>query len=203
MTTTSARSPNRRGQGSRLRDELLAAATRLLESGGRDAELTLRGVAREAGVAAPSVYPHFADLDALMLDLIATHLAALGEALEAADRRVRSRPAADRLRTMAHAYARWGLEHPGPYTVLFEGKALRRLTREQELAMLAGSDLFGSLAGLLAALPEPPADPELAATAVWTSLHGLVALRLAKPAYPWLPLRRHVDSVLDAAWRTA
>lgn len=203
MTTTSARSPNRRGQGGRLRDELLAAATRLLETRGRDAELTLRGVAREAGVAAPSVYSHFPDLDALMLELIAVQLAALGDALASADRRTRHRRAVDRLGAMAHAYVRWGLDHPGPYTVLFEGKALRRLTRDQELAMLAGTDLFGRLAGLLATLPEPPADPELAATAVWTSLHGLVALRLAKPAYPWPPLRKHVDSVLDAAWRSS
>ena len=201
MTAAPARSPNRRGQGGRLREELLAAATRLLEAGGRDAELSLRGVAREAGVAAPSVYPHFSDLEALMLELIRSHLRTLGEDLAATDRRVRSRPAADRLRAMAYAYVRWGLEHPGPYTVLFEGKALRRLTREQELAMLAGTDLLGALAGLVAALPDPPPDAELAATAVWTSLHGLVALRLAKPAYPWPPLRRHVDCVLDAAWR--
>jgi AcrR family transcriptional regulator len=199
--TAATRSPNRRGQGGRLREELLAAATRLLDAGGRDAELTLRGVAREAGVAAPSVYPHFTDLETLMLELIRVHLDTLGEALDAADRRVRSRPASERLRTMAHAYVRWGLEHPGPYTVLFEGRALRRLTREQELAMLAGTDLFAGLAALLAALPEPPDDPELAATAVWTSLHGLVALRLGKPAYPWPPVRRHVDAVLDAPWQ--
>src|SRR6185437_6193275 len=79
-----ARRPNPRGQGGRLRDELLDAASGLLAVGGRDAELTLRSVARAAGVAAPSVYQHFADLDELMLALVRYHLADLAAAIEAA-----------------------------------------------------------------------------------------------------------------------
>src|SRR3954466_13233566 len=124
------RTANPRGAGTRLREALLAAATRLLDAGGRDAVLTLRGVAREAGVAAPSVYPHFADLDALVLELIRRHLADLTEAVRAAVTRAGN--AQEALRRAAHAYARWGLERPGPYTVVFEGRALRQLTRDEE-----------------------------------------------------------------------
>src|ERR687885_534264 len=65
------RTANPRGAGTRLRDELLDAATRLLDAGGRDAVLTLRGVAREAGGAAPRVYPHLPDLHAPELGLSA------------------------------------------------------------------------------------------------------------------------------------
>src|SRR6187402_1454924 len=57
---------NRRGQGERLRDEILDAASRLLAtSGSRDA-VTLRAVAREAAIAAPSIYPHFPNRDAVL-----------------------------------------------------------------------------------------------------------------------------------------
>jgi AcrR family transcriptional regulator len=188
------RSANPRGAGGRLRDELLDAATRLLDAGGRDATLTLRGVAREAGVAAPSVYPHFADLDALVLELIRRHLADLTAAVRAG---VASAVGpVDALRNAASAYVRWGLERPGPYTVVFEGRALRQLTRDEELGLSAGEDLLADLVDLLCALPRPPADGPIAAVGIWSGLHGVVALRTAKPAYPWPPLEAHVDAVV-------
>lgn len=194
------RRPNPRGQGGRLRDELLEAASGLLITQGPDAELTLRSVARAAGVAAPSVYQHFADLDELMLALVRHHLADLAAAIEKALGPQADRPAGEQLGVMARAYVRWGLDHPGPYTVVFEGKVLRHLTREQEAALLAGTDLFERLITLTAAATQA-ADPQLVATALWTCLHGLVALRIAKPAYPWPPLADHVDSVLSPIWR--
>lgn len=203
MEAPHGRRPNPRGQGGRLREELLEAATRLLRSGGRDAELTLRGIAREAGVAAPSVYQQFADLDELMLALIHHHLADLATALGAERRRVADTPPRHQLRAIGHAYVAWGLANPGPYTVVFEGRVLRLLTREQEAAMLAGTGLFAVLTELVAAVVGPTEDAALAATAVWTSLHGLIVLRTAKPAFAWPPLDVHVDAVLTATWRPA
>jgi AcrR family transcriptional regulator len=188
------RTANPRGAGMRLRDELLDAATRLLDAGGRDAVLTLRGVAREAGVAAPSVYPHFADLDALVLELIRRHLADLTVVVREAVA-TRDDPA-DALRAGAQAYVAWGLERPGPYTVVFEGRALRQLTRDEELALSAGQDLLADLVALLTALPRRPANVDAAAVALWSGLHGVVALRTAKPAYPWPALDAHVDAVV-------
>ena len=189
------RTANPRGAGSRLREELLDAATRLLDAGGRDAALTLRGVAREAGVAAPSVYPHFADLDALVLGLIRRHLADLSAVVRSAVQEATTGEEA--LRRAGHAYVRWGLERPGPYTVVFEGRALRQLSRDEELALAAGDDLLEDLLALLRGLPHPPPDPARAAFAVWSGLHGVVSLRTAKPAYPWPSLEDHVDAVLD------
>ena len=194
------RTANPRGSGSRLRDELLDAATRLLDAGGRDAALTLRGVAREAGVAAPSVYAHFPDLDALVLELIRRHMADLAGrvrgAVAVAD------GARTALRAAAHAYVAWGLERPGPYTVVFEGRALRQLSRDEELALTAGEDLLADLVALLQAVPatagaRSDADAARAALAVWSGLHGVVALRTAKPAYPWPPLEEHADAVIE------
>jgi AcrR family transcriptional regulator len=193
-----ARTANPRGQGARLRGELLDAASRLLAAGGRDAELTLRGVAREAGVSAPSVYAHFADLDELAVELVRRHVADLATALHRSASRTTSRPAPDRLRSLARAYVRWGLENPGPYTVVFEGRALRQLSAEDERALTAGSDLLGDLAALLVDLDPAPADPAVAALGVWTALHGVVSLRLSKPAYPWPGVERHVDAALGA-----
>src|SRR3954447_22179105 len=188
------RTANPRGTGSRLREELLDAATRLLDAGGRDATLTLRRVAREARGAAPSVYPHFPDLDALVLELIRRHLADLAAGVRASAAEAPDGEQA--LRRAAHAYARWGLERPGPYTVVFEGRALRQLTRDEELALTAGDGLLADLVALLRTLPRPMGDAETVAVALWSGLHGVVALRTGKPAYPWPPLEAHVAAVV-------
>lgn len=190
---------NPRGEGVRLRAELVAAATRLLERDGRDAVLTLRSVAREAGVAAPSVYAHFADLDALVLAVIADHLEDLAGAVSGAV--AGAAPGRARVQAVAAAYVEWGLAHPGPYTVVFEGRALRRLTVEQEVAMTEDSGLLDAVAGVLADALEgrPRTEAYDAALGLWTALHGVVALRLAKPAFPWPDLDAQVERAVDAA----
>ncbi|WP_275562287.1 TetR/AcrR family transcriptional regulator [Streptomyces sp. 5-6(2022)] len=62
-----ARRRNPRGQGERLRAEILAAVARLLDQKLTDNALpiSLREVAREVGIAAQSMYLHFADKDQL------------------------------------------------------------------------------------------------------------------------------------------
>src|SRR5215469_8594971 len=60
------RQRNPRGQGERLRDDIVEAASRLLADPAAP-PLTLRAVAREAGVAATSVYLHFDDIQSLIL----------------------------------------------------------------------------------------------------------------------------------------
>src|SRR5215469_18533094 len=62
---TARRQRNPRGQGERLREDIIAAASRLLEDPGTG-PLSLRAVAREVGVAATSVYLHFDDVESLV-----------------------------------------------------------------------------------------------------------------------------------------
>ena len=67
MTKTRQRNP--RGQGERLRDDIIEAASALLADPAAP-PLTLRAVAREVGVAATSVYLHFDDIDSLTLAVV-------------------------------------------------------------------------------------------------------------------------------------
>jgi AcrR family transcriptional regulator len=66
-----ARVRNRWGQGERLRAEILMAAGQLLGELGTADGLTLRGVARQAGIAPASIYTQFADRAALIDALVA------------------------------------------------------------------------------------------------------------------------------------
>src|SRR3984893_14334035 len=60
------RTRNARGEGDRLRDEIIAAAIKVLSTIGAEDPFSLRAVAKEAKIAAPSVYIHFADRNALL-----------------------------------------------------------------------------------------------------------------------------------------
>ncbi|MFN8075737.1 MAG: TetR/AcrR family transcriptional regulator [Kineosporiaceae bacterium] len=194
------RTPNPRGEGARLREELLDAADRLLSSGGAWAEISLRGVAREAGVAAPSVYAHFAQLEDLMLALAAEHQAGLEDAVARAASRPGGRAGTDgaRIRAAARAYVRWGLTYPGAYTHLYGGPVMRTLAREDDRSFSASSVLLSTFADALSDLRPAPADPAQAALALWTALHGLVTLRVGRPGHAWPGQDRHTDLLVTA-----
>jgi AcrR family transcriptional regulator len=113
------RTPNRRGEGARLRDDILVAAGRLLAEAGREESLSLRAVARAVGIAPPSIYLHFKDRSELVDTVMR---AAYGE-LAAEMRRVRSRERIDdpvgALRAVAYGYCRFVLENPKRYRLMF------------------------------------------------------------------------------------
>jgi AcrR family transcriptional regulator len=64
------RARNARGEGERLRDEIIVAATKVLSTIGPEDPFSLRAVAKEAKIAAPSVYIHFADRNVLLLAVL-------------------------------------------------------------------------------------------------------------------------------------
>ena len=119
-TTTKPSQPrrnNRRGEGQRLREELLAAADAIVTETGDGSALSLRSVAARAGVAATSVYLHFADIDALKAALAQRCFAEFAAARDQA-----AAGAADPAATLiagCQAYVRYALDHPGQYRLMF------------------------------------------------------------------------------------
>src|SRR5260370_17153748 len=61
---------NPRGQGARLTEDIVSGALALIERTGSAEAVTLRAVAREAGIAAPSIYAHFPDRGAVLLAVL-------------------------------------------------------------------------------------------------------------------------------------
>ncbi|MDJ0392440.1 TetR-like C-terminal domain-containing protein [Rhodococcus sp. G-MC3] len=184
------RSRNARGEGNRLRDEIVAAATSLLQSVPAQA-VTLRAVARAAGIAAPSIYRHFADLDAIfraVVDLAFDELEVVLRAAPAGQRPV------DRLRTVCAAYLSFAREHPQRYRVMFgvdwnASGTMAPSAEELDARAMIGQD---ALAVLIAAITEcveagesSSVDPSADAIALWVGLHGLSTLRQTAPSFPW------------------
>jgi AcrR family transcriptional regulator len=148
----------------------LAAARGLLDAEGAEA-LTMRRLADELGIRAPSLYKHFADKAELEAALMAKGLEEFDTALASA--------ADGDIAALARAYRRFGLAHPHLYRLLTE----RPLPRDRLPAGLeerAGARIVAA-AG----------DPDRA-RALWAFAHGMVALELAGRFPP--------DADLDAAW---
>src|SRR5580692_7036870 len=76
------RQRNARGQGARLTEDIVSGALTLIERTGSDEAVTLRAVAREVGIAAPSIYAHFPDRDAVLMAVVARIFDELTGAIE-------------------------------------------------------------------------------------------------------------------------
>lgn len=81
---TSIAKPSRSDRKEATRHRILMAALQLVEAGRSPSELGLREVARTAGMAAPSIYNHFSDMDELGLALVDDCLARLRSAIRSA-----------------------------------------------------------------------------------------------------------------------
>src|SRR5215813_12605051 len=114
--TQARRQRNPRGQGERLREDIIEAATRLLEDPAAP-PLSLRAVAREVGVAATSVYLHFDDVESLVRAVASRRFTDLIRAQDEATAGVTG--PCDRLRAACLMYCEFGLAHPGHYQVTF------------------------------------------------------------------------------------
>ena len=170
-----------------LRSDLLAAAAALVESTGSADAVTLRGVAREAGVTAPAVYGHFADLSALLDAVVDRGFADLVAAIRSATADLAD--PADRLRAGCRAYVRAGLAAPARYRAMFG----RRRTASGAGAF---DVLVRAVEACVAAGRSASRDPRADAALVWTALHGVVTLRAGGPEVPWPDLDAQVDALV-------
>ncbi|WP_405783343.1 TetR/AcrR family transcriptional regulator [Streptomyces sp. NBC_00859] len=173
-----ARRPrNARGEGDRLRIEIVEATLRLIadEQRMRPVPLSLREVAREAGITAPAIYRHFAGKDELVRTAVG-HL--FGELLADLDRATAAAGAlspAGRLAALAHAYARFAEENPVSFRAMFNGAGPDAEGPAEVAARWHTA--VGRLADSGVRLGQ---SPDAAAVSVWSSVHG--RLLLDRPA---------------------
>ena len=190
------RQRNARGQGARLTQDIVSGALALIERSGSDEAVTLRAVAREVGIAAPSIYAHFPDRDAVVLAVVLRVFDELTDAIEAGMESAGHDPVS-RLVAGCQAYVAFGLEHPARYGVLFSERRTGakdycepvRLGPAGEPVLELGAEAFALLVGGIedCALAGASASTDVVAdaTAVWVALHGAVSLRTALPGFPW------------------
>jgi len=196
---TPARERNRKGAGDRLRPEILSAAASLVAEGGADA-LSLRAIARRAGVTAPAIYAHFKDIDAVRNAVVAETFSELADWL-ARGAQDRTDPV-DRLRATCRAYVDYGFRNPRQYAILFSTPfELPDLESPKSLATMQGGNAFAILLDAIKACVDAGRSRstriEDDAAAVWLALHGYVSLTAALPDFPWPPTDTLLDNMID------
>jgi AcrR family transcriptional regulator len=187
--TTAARRPRApRGQGERLRADILDAAGRLLADTGDEAKVSIRAVADAVGVTPPSIYLHFADKDALLAEVCDVRFREFDRVVESAGVAADADPLAG-LAARGRAYVAFGLANPEHYRLLFmtrrapvasgadpwEGHEAGRAAFEHLVAATARAIAAGAIAG----------EPTSVALQLWAAMHGVTSLLIALPGFPW------------------
>ncbi|MEU6619674.1 TetR/AcrR family transcriptional regulator [Streptomyces litmocidini] len=160
-----------------LRAACLRAARELLEEDG-SAGLSLRAVARRAGVSPTAPYRHYADREALVSAVAAEGYRELAEHLTAAHP-APSTP--DDLAAVAVAYVRFALDHPAMFRAMFAEPC--DPTSEERVAATAAISAY--VQGIVRDAFPGAEDTDALATTVWALVHGLAFL--------------HLDGKLDAS----
>src|SRR5215469_7110967 len=192
------RERNRRGEGSKLRADILAGATALLEQTGNEEAVTLRAVAREVGISAPSIYSHFPDREAIVEAVVDGAFADFNAAIEDAANAAIAAGAGprERVRAGCAAYLRFAAERPNRYKLMFERQY--RIGGEVPDVQITGFDLLvRSIQDCVAAGISASTDAARDATAIWLALHGYATLPARLPDFPWPEANALLDRIVD------
>ena len=159
---------------------LVRSAIEMLDEDG-DVELSLRAVARRAGVSSAAPYRHFPDRVALL-----SAIAAIGyrELMTGLALKHPEPSSAGDLADLAVAYVDFALSRPGLFRVMFTEGCDR--TSPDRVAAVAAIHAY---LGAAVERTTDTDDPAAVATGLWSLVHGLAFL--------------HLDGKLDADSRTA
>ena len=184
-----------------LHGALLEAAERVLERDGL-AGLTLRAVAREAGVSHAAPKHHFGDLAGLLSELAIVGFGRLSDFMAAglsADMAAR-----DRLNATGRGYVAFAKAHPALFLMMFRSERLDMTRPRLRAAARAGFDV---LAGALGPADGAPGEDQVTLAQAgriaraWSIVHGFSMLLIDgrwKPLLAHLPEGADADSLFEA-----
>jgi AcrR family transcriptional regulator len=185
-----------------LHEALLKAAERVLERDGL-AGLTLRAVAREAGVSHAAPTHHFGDLTGLVSELAAIGFRQFNEAMTIAGAAGTS--LMEKALARAKAYVAYAQAHPGMYGLMFRTE---RLDMTRPSLHEAATASFAGLAGAIGASRHEQISEEAlsleqgaAIARAWSLVHGFTMLLLddrLSDILRRLPEGTDVETLLDA-----
>jgi AcrR family transcriptional regulator len=199
--TARRRARNPRGQGDRLRDDLIAAAVVLLAEAGDPEDVSIRAVAKAVGVSPTAAYRHFADRDDLIVAACGANFEHFTEYL--VERFGRIEDPFARLHEAGQAYLDFAEEDPGRYRVLFSNPVTKSIGADKWPETMAGDTAFAALVSLVQACLDAGAEPldddaTYLAYQIWTWMHGIVDLRITHPMMEFPDARRMLGDVTRA-----
>jgi len=176
MPRSTARRPYHHGD---LRRTLLDAALELVEVEGL-AALSLREVAKRAGVTHGAPYHHFPDRGALMSAIAGEGFVLLRDGMDAAAAVTGEDPMA-RLATIGRCYVHFALTHRAHFRVMFRPELAHLVVPPPSEERTAYDVLAQAVRDCQQAGLAPQAEHALLAVLAWSTVHGLASLLLDGP----------------------
>lgn len=198
MGPASRRSRAPRGEGDRLREEIVTAADALLRERGNADDVSMRAVAKRVGCTPTAIYLHFADRTDLIFEVCRRHFETLDRSLARAVRGV-SDPV-EEMRALGKAYVRFGLRRPEAYRIIFMGHpsmAPPDMDVDELLAIGGFPRVVDAAARCMDAEAIGRDDPFAVATRLWVVVHGVTSAMISKPWFPWGDRDALVETLLD------
>jgi AcrR family transcriptional regulator len=194
-STAGERRRNARGEGDRLREQLLEATVALLSQEGDADRVSVRAIAKAAGVSPTALYLQFPDRDALVSAAVDRGFDAFNVAISAAFR-AHDDPR-EQLRAMALAYLDFTEREPALYAVIFSTRRAKETPSSGEVERdRAFRVLLDAVAAAAPGLDEEGVH-ELSLI-LWSALHGYATLRARGSRDEWPGAERYADRLLQA-----
>lgn len=177
MSTSTRSAATKRGyhHGDLKAEALEAARVQLGERGAED--VSLREVARAAGVSATALYRHFPDKTALLEALSDEGFARLAVAQRAA-MEAATGTKVDRFNAMGRAYVRFALAEPGLFRLMFTHTPTYDPLTIDPAQAVASLAMLREKAAELVPPEQGPAAAQRFALRAWSLVHGLALLLL-------------------------
>ena len=204
--------PRRTAQQTDLQEIIKETAWRQIAEFGAPT-LSLRAIARELGITAPAIYNYFPRRDDLVTALIIDAYTSFGDSQLAARDAVPADELVGRVMATGLAYRQWALDYPQRYQLIF-GTPIPGYTAPMAQVFPAAARSLGALVSVVEALRQagklnaadfPLVSPgyetafaawksyggeaELlslsVAVLIWSHVHGLVSLEIAKNTPPF------------------
>jgi len=196
------------------RDKILEAARELFVQHGYEG-VSMRKVAEKIEYSPTTIYLHFADKESLFKELCQRDFAHLARVFqEGAKRQQRGMQAdpAQRLLQAGLGYIQFGAQYPNHYKLMFMTPHPKPLPDKCDDQRKGNPELdaYAFLKhGVQQAIDagvfrEGLNDVELVSQILWSAVHGVISLEIAKSNDGWVdwrPLRQRAELMLDAIMR--
>ena len=174
-----------------IRTRILDAARELFASEGVES-VTMRRIAERIEYSPTAIYFHVRDKDALLAELCDCDFRAMAE--QFASIATLADPL-ERLRATGHAYLEFGVNNPSHYRVMFmtpkpppsEESAIRKGNPEEDAYAFLKLTVEQAIAE--GRFRPDATDADLLAQVIWSGVHGVVSLEIAKCNDDWVDWR--------------
>jgi AcrR family transcriptional regulator len=173
-----------------IRTRILDAAREMFTRDGVEA-VTMRAIAKRIEYTPTTIYHHFRDKHALLVEICRADMASLAQGFQ---RIGRIEDPAERVRRLGMAYVDFAIQYPEHYRFLFMTVKPELLADDPTMA-LPDQNAYTMLLetvrdGVEAGRYRPEFDdPHQLAQLLWGGLHGIVSLQIVKGSESWIQWR--------------